>query len=116
MSFLEGAQWSRSPQKTSLEAAQAELLSVGFAPCTLVQLSAEEMAAQVKAELADVNPLANFGYERDVVRVHGDLAQRGCSFWAIEVPNNALCALVAQNGSRLQACIGAVRSPKAWPR
>lgn len=80
----------------ALEAAQAQFLTLGFAPSTMVQYSAEEMVAQVEAELSDVNPVANFGYEIDLVRVHGDLAQQGCSFLVVEAPTDALSALVGQ--------------------
>ncbi len=79
-----------------LQAAQARLSTLGFEPTSMVHYSAAEMQAQVDAELLAKSPMANFGYELDLIRVHGDLAQQGCSFLVVDAPTEALAAQVAE--------------------
>lgn len=79
----------------ALQAAQAKLSGMGFSPSSMVQYTAAEMLAQVEAELLDKSPLANFGYELDLIRVHGDLARQGCVFLVVDAPTDAQAAQVA---------------------
>ena len=79
-----------------LQAAQAKLSSLGFASSSMVHYTAAEMQAQVAAELLAKSPLANFGYELDLVRMHGDLAEQGCSFLVVDAPTEALAGQVAE--------------------
>lgn len=79
-----------------LQAAQAKLSSLGFAPSSMVRYTAAEMQAQVDAELLTKSPLANFGYELDLVRLHGSLARQGCSFLVVDAPTEALAGQVAE--------------------
>jgi hypothetical protein len=53
------------------------------------------MLAQCNAQLLKHNPLANFGYELDLIKVHKALAEQGCSFLVIEAPTEDLAAKVA---------------------
>ena len=89
----------RTPQE--LEAAQVKLVALGFASSSMVHYTAAEMLAQVDAELLTASPLATFGYELDLVRVHGDLARQGCSFLVVEAPTDALADQVAELVSAL---------------
>jgi hypothetical protein len=73
----------------------AALKSLGFGDSTLVHYTPSEMAAQVDAQLLDSSPLANFGYELDLIRAHGELAKKGCSFLVVDAPTDALAAQVA---------------------
>jgi len=79
-----------------LQAAQAKLFSLGFEPSSIVHYTAAEMQAQANAELLAPSPMANFGYELDLVRVHGDLAHQGCSFLVVDAPTEALAEQVAE--------------------
>lgn len=54
------------------------------------------MATQVDAQLLAASPLASFGYELDLIRVHGDLAKKGCSFLVVDAPTDVLAAQVAE--------------------
>jgi hypothetical protein len=72
------------------------LKALGFADSALVHFSGVEMAAQVEAELLAANPLANFGYELDLIRAHGALAKEGCSFLVVHAPTDELSAQVAE--------------------
>ena len=78
-----------------LEAATVTLTAMGFLPTSLVRYSSAEMAAQVDDELLNASSLANFGYEIDLIRVHGDLAKQGCSFLVVDAPTDGLAAQVA---------------------
>jgi len=79
-----------------LQAAQAQLSSLGFEPSSMVHYTAAEMQAQVNAELLAASPMASFGYELELVRMHGDLAQQGCSFLVVDAPTEALAGQVAE--------------------
>lgn len=79
-----------------LESAQVKLLTLGFVSSSMVHYTAAEMLAQVESELLSANPLANFGYELDLIRVHGDLAKQGCSFLVVEASTDALADQVAE--------------------
>lgn len=81
--------------EAELQAAVVALNAMGFSESSLVHYSAAEMAAQVDAELLAASPLANFGYEIDLIRVHGDLAKQGCSFLVVDAPTDELAAQVA---------------------
>jgi hypothetical protein len=71
------------------------LTTLGFLNSSMVRYSAKEMAAQVDAQSLTASPLANFGYELDLVHLHGDLAKRGCCFLVVEAPTDILSAQVA---------------------
>lgn len=79
-----------------LQSAVAALAALGFLHSSMVHYSAAEMAAQVEVELLTANSLATFGYELDLIRVHGDLAKKGCSFLVVDAPTDALAAQVAE--------------------
>lgn len=79
-----------------LQSAVAALTTQGFLASSMVRYSAAEMTAQVDAELLAASPLANFGYELDLIRIHGDLAKQGCSFLVVDAPTDALAAQVAE--------------------
>lgn len=83
------------PTDETLQAAKAALAEKGFGPARLVEYTPQEMLAQVDAELKDSSPLANFGYELDLVRLHKAFAEDGCSFLVVETGNDASARLVA---------------------
>ena len=82
-------------EETQLQQAVASLASVGFLPESMVRYAADEMLAQINAELLSHNPLANFGYELDLINVHKGFAEQGCSFLVVEASTDALAAQVA---------------------
>jgi hypothetical protein len=75
--------------------AQASLASIGFTSESMVWYAADEMLAQINAQLESHNPLANFGYELDLINAHKVLAQQGCSFLVVEAQTDALAEQVA---------------------
>lgn len=79
-----------------LKTAVAALVALGFLDSSMVHYSAAEMAAQVESELLAASPLASFGYELDLIRVHGDLARKGCSFLVVDASTDILSAQVAE--------------------
>ena len=78
-----------------LRTAVDALSKLGFAADAMVEYSAKEMRRQAEAELAAANPLANFGYEIDLVRIHKDLADHGCSFLIVHAPDETQADLVS---------------------
>lgn len=81
--------------EVELQSAVVALTTLGFLNSSMVRYSAAEMAAQVDAELLAASPLANFGYEIDLIRIHGDLARQGCCFLVVHAPTDDLAAQVA---------------------
>jgi hypothetical protein len=79
-----------------LQSATAALRALNFADASLVRYSAADMATRVDAELLAAGPLANFGYELDLLRAHGALAKKGCVFLVVHAPTETLSAHVAE--------------------
>lgn len=83
-----------------VRAAVKELSKLGFGARAMVQYSAEEMRAQAQGELQAPSPIANFGYEVDLLRMHKELADQGCAFLLVHAPSesqaNVVAALVQQ--------------------
>ena len=78
-----------------LQAAVNLLTEAGFAASTLVEYTPAEMKIQVDSELQTASPLAGFGYELDLVKAHGELADSGCSFLVVHAPQEAQAERVA---------------------
>ena len=75
--------------KDELVAAVAAFTASGFKSDSMVQYSAEEMLALAEKQLANASPLANFGYELDVLRGYKDLATKGGVFLIVNAPSEA---------------------------
>lgn len=78
-----------------LQTAVKLLTEAGFAASTLVQYTPTEMKIQVASEIQTASPLAGFGYELDLVKAHGELADSGCSFLVVHAPEDAQAERVA---------------------
>jgi hypothetical protein len=85
-----------------LRNARLALAEVGFAESALVQYSAAEMLVLADAELQAAGPMANFGYELDLLRAHRVLAEQGCCFLIVHAPDDSQAAKVASLVARLQ--------------
>lgn len=83
--------------RTALELQQAaeSLAAKGFAAGALTRYSAEEMMAQIDAELETVGVLASFGYELDLMKANRVLALEGCSFLIVHAPDDKTAEQVA---------------------
>jgi hypothetical protein len=77
------------------QSAHQALKALGFPDASLVHYSATQMMALVEAELLASGPAANFGYELDLLRAHGDLAKKGCSFLLVDASTDVLSDQVA---------------------
>lgn len=80
---------------TQLREAVESLESIGFTSESWVSYAPSEMIEQINAQLSAYNPLANFGYELDLVHAHKLLAEQGSSFLVVEAPTEDLAAKVA---------------------
>ena len=78
-----------------LQVAVKLLAEAGFADSACVRYTPAEMMAQVESELLTASPLASFGYELDLVKAHGILAQDGCSFLVVHAPEDDQAERVA---------------------
>lgn len=95
----------RSPG--AVDQAAAELVAQGFAASALVRYSGSEMHHQIAEELHAASPLANFGYELDLLRVHKSLAEEGCDFLIVHAPSDAQAATVAALVGRMKPAAAA---------
>lgn len=78
-----------------LKAAVSALHEQRFPDSALVRYSPEEMKAQVDSELQNASPLASFGYELDLIKIHRTRAQDGCSFLIVHAPDEEQAECVA---------------------
>ncbi len=91
------------PDEAHLEDAVAALQRLGFANTAWVRYAPHEMAQQAQAEQFAAGPLAGFGYELDLVKVHLALAQEGCSFLVVHAPKSEQAAQVAEVARSMKA-------------
>jgi hypothetical protein len=78
-----------------LHSAMQSLTALGFAASAMVEYSAQEMLDLATAELHAAGPMANFGYELDLLKVQLALAEEGCSFLVVHAPDDEQAARVA---------------------
>ena len=78
----------------NLKAASADLLAQGFKLEDSVTYSAQEMLAQVEANLLTASPMASVGQELNLIKAHQALAQQGCSFLVVKADDDDKAALV----------------------
>lgn len=91
---------------TDLDAATHALLEQGFEQAALVRYTSDEMKDQVAVDLVNASPLANFGYELDLVKVHQIHAEEGCSFLVVHAPDEARAERVASVARQTGAVSG----------
>ena len=72
------------------------LAALGFKVPDMARYSPQEMVAQVDAQLSAASPLASFGYELDLIKVHRAMAQEGCSFLVVYAPEETQAEQVAK--------------------
>ena len=82
-------------KESERQVANDALLKIGFTAANIVAYSPQDMVTQVDAQLLQASPLANFGYEIDLIKAHKVLAQQGSSFLVVEAPTDALAQQVA---------------------
>lgn len=78
-----------------LRAASYALVAAGFQLDALTEYTSEEMRMQASSELDGAGLMASFGYELDLLRLHKDLAEQGCSFLIVNAPKPDQASLVA---------------------
>ena len=78
----------------NLKAASADLLTQGFKLEDMVTYTAQEMLAQVAANLLTASPMASVGQELNLVKAHQALAQQGCSFLVVQADDEPKAGLV----------------------
>lgn len=72
------------------------LAALGFNISDTARYSPQDMLAQVDAQLIAASPLASFGYELDLIKIHRAMAQEGCSFLVVYAPEEAQALQVAK--------------------
>ena len=88
-----------------LDSATTALQALGFAPESIVRYTPGEMKAQVQSQLQQCSAIANFGYEIDLIKAHGKLADEGCSFLVVDAPSDGLAGQVADLVHRIKPAI-----------
>ncbi len=82
------------PRGTDLAAIRAALAEAGRPEVRT--LTPAQMQAQAEADLANPSPLAAFGQEMNIVKVHRELALQGHSFMVVEAAHEAQVQRVAE--------------------
>lgn len=75
--------------ETDMQSGVDSLAALGFKVSDMARYSPQEMIAQVDAQLLASSPLASFGYELDLIKIHRAMAQDGCSFLVVHAPEEA---------------------------
>lgn len=88
---------------TDLQSAVHALTEHGFSNLSWVRYTPEEMSILVDAELQSASPLATFGYELDLTKVHRILAEQGCSFLVVHAPGKEQAEMVADIAHTMKA-------------
>lgn len=81
--------------EAEVRSASHALAGLGFGSNLITEYTAEEMRLQATSELENAGLMASFGYELDLLRLHKDLAEHGCSFLIVEAPKPSQACLVA---------------------
>jgi hypothetical protein len=77
-----------------LAAAETAFREKGFSESSLTQYTPQEMVDQVEADFLSASPIAEFGQELNLSRVHQELANDGCSFLVVYAPDKESAAIV----------------------
>ncbi|MCZ4315308.1 hypothetical protein O4H66_18035 [Comamonadaceae bacterium G21597-S1] len=83
------------PDAHALEQAARKLAETGLSDGSETRYSAQEMQAQVASDLSNAGVLATVGQELNLVKVHGQLADRGCQFLVVPTDSDAVARRVA---------------------
>ena len=86
-----------------LQSAVHALAERGFSSLAWVRYTPDEMSALVDVELEDASPIATFGYELDLAKVHRILAEQGCSFLVVHAPGEEQADMVADIAHTMKA-------------
>jgi len=86
-----------------LEVAAAALNQQGFSHAAMVRYTPQEMEQQADAEQRAAGPLAAFGYELGLVKMHQELAKNGCSFLVVHAPTDEMAQRVAHIARTMKA-------------
>ncbi len=84
------------PEADALEQAASKLAAAGLSDGSETRYTPQEMQAQVEADLANAGVLADIGQELNLVKVHGQLAHRGCHFLVVRTDKDAVARQVAE--------------------
>ncbi len=76
------------PNGELADRARQDLLALPIAPEDIHPYTDRQMVAQVADDLAHASPLAAIGQEINLLRGHGELAERGYHFLAVKAKND----------------------------
>jgi len=81
--------------KKSLDDAALHLTAAGILTDEFTIYTPQEMIAQTAADLQGASALAEVGQELNLIKMHRELAQRGCHFLVVPTKNDAVAREVA---------------------
>ncbi|MCW7539271.1 hypothetical protein OOT46_15610 [Aquabacterium sp. A7-Y] len=64
------------------------LADAGFSGAYVVRYTPEQMKVQVERDIAQASPLASLGQELNLVKAHGELAEKGYHFLVVHAPKD----------------------------
>ncbi|UXH80533.1 hypothetical protein [Roseateles amylovorans] len=91
------------PSAEHADAARQALGDLPIAPEDIHAYTDREMVAQVADDLRQASPLAAIGQEINLLRSHGELAERGYHFLAVKAENDEQARQIADLAQRHEA-------------
>lgn len=83
------------PRVQQLEDAALHLATAGIVTGAITRYTPQEMLVQTQADLEGASALASVGQEVNLVKMHRELAQKGCHFMVVPTESDALARQVA---------------------
>ncbi|MEO7937203.1 MAG: hypothetical protein ABIR55_01125 [Burkholderiaceae bacterium] len=84
------------PDAHKLDDAAMQLAAAGILPDGGTRYTPQEMMAQTQADLEGASALASIGQELNLVKVHRELAGKGCHFLVVPTDKDELARQVAE--------------------
>lgn len=84
------------PDAEKLNDAVSRITAAGMAFETATRYTSQEMMAQTEADLRSASALASIGQELNLIKVHRELARKGCHFLVVPTKRDELARQVAE--------------------
>lgn len=91
------------PNEQQLDAAATQLTAIGIPSGVVTHYTPQEMMLQTADDLAGASALASIGQDLNLIKVHRELAMKGCHFLVVPTEKDDIARQVAQIAQRLGA-------------
>lgn len=90
-------------EASDMQGAADALAAGGFGPDDIVRYGPQEMATQIREQMAKASPLASIGQEMNLVKAHLALAEEGYSWLIVKASGDDEARRVAEVARRFHA-------------